>query len=316
MTLEAIWKKAWKASVVFQDKGNELITVETIVPTGEDAKVTAITAEEAYADEPELLREYKDAGYIFKGWKTVTGSTIYEPGSDITVTYYKGEPENTLFYNAVWEKTKSCVVQYHDSWYGTEYGNAFSYNNIPESQEVYAETVANAYNIPNDTTNPPMSSVPDARKNAGEVFLGWSKTEGAKEPDYQPGDPLEVGTDKPLELYAIWAKPEATQYTIYYHGNGKQLRVPGTNQPKEEAINSKPVVGNQSYSDKIRDNLSGYDDGDILLGWSEDPNATEPQYKSGDIITVEYSDNVIQWINDGWRACVEKHLYAVWGSSN
>ena len=301
-TLQAIWEKAWTAKVVFQDSSEgELITVETIVPMGENAKVTAITAEEAYADKPELLQKYKDERYIFKGWKTY-GGTIYEPGTDITIEYDKDNIENTLYRTAVWEKTKTCVVQYHDTWEGTDYGNAFSYNEIPESQEVYAETVANAYNIPNDTTNPPMSSVPDARQSGWYVFLGWSKTEGARKPDYQPGESLEIPSNGILDLYAVWT---VWGYSVTWSGNGKKL----SNGYKQAAISG--ICTGQSYYE-ANTSVSGTD-GNILLGWSEDPDATEPQYKVGEPIILYPTDDG-RVMNSGgteyWR--VEKKLYAVW----
>ena len=212
---------------------------------------------------PEENPTYPDGSMEFSGWARSAGGTVVAyPGS--TITLYSS---NTTFY-AVWqpvEEMNTFIIHYESV------GDA---QVPPDSSPYYSE---------NDTFEGTVSTETPQRDRY--VFFGWSRSaywnEGMEYYIEGGSITLSPGT---TTLYAIWIQ---NTYTITFNPNG------GTGGPGS--------VGDRGGSDITviiptqpipeRDN---YD----FLGWSEDPNATEPDddYAGGKQVTI--SRNII--------------LYAVW----
>ncbi|MBQ0098789.1 MAG: InlB B-repeat-containing protein, partial [Oscillospiraceae bacterium] len=120
-----------------------------------------------------------------------------------------------------------------------------------------------------------LSSTIPTRENYD--FLGWAINKDATTPDYQPGDTYK--SDTSLTLYAVW---ELAGYKITYDANGGKY-------PPQPQI--KPIGENINITDETP-TRSFY----VFLGWSENQNATTPDYKSGGIYSQEQ----------------DATLYAVW----
>jgi uncharacterized repeat protein (TIGR02543 family) len=115
---------------------------------------------------------------------------------------------------------------------------------------------------------------------AGYDFLGWSLSNTATSPSYQPGQAWGGTNRGNYTLYAVWKKQT---YTITFDANG------GTNAPDSMTVEWGTVV---SVSDIPKPTRTNY----LFLGWSENSTATIPQHTDG--WSIQFSNSTT--------------LYAVW----
>ena len=113
---------------------------------------------------------------------------------------------------------------------------------------------------------------------AGYAFLGWSLSNSASVPQYQPGDTIFMDSDK--TLFAVWIRT----YTLYYNANG------GSGAPPNQADIPENTAVTISATEPQR---ADYD----FLGWATASNATVPEYQPGGQFNIGVGD---------------KTLYAVW----
>ena len=133
------------------------------------------------------------------------------------------------------------------------------------------------------------SSEPDSD---GYVLLGWTSTAGSTSVEYEAGDSITLSADTgvSVELYAVWG----VSYTIVFDANGGSF-----DEGETSTVTVYSVTGAATYAIAVdAPSNSGY----VLLGWSTSSDSDEPEYTSGDAVSVESSES-------------ELTLYAVWGYS-
>lgn len=121
-------------------------------------------------------------------------------------------------------------------------------------------------------------TIPDAPE--GKEFAGWSEDpEDADSPVYQPGDKVTVTPENPnVELKPIW-KDKEIEFTLTFDIN------------KGTGVTPAPMTGKSTESTCTIENLPGADkfskEGYDFLGWSTNPDATEPEYLPTEAITID-----------------------------
>ena len=190
-------------------------------------------------------------GYTFKGWSNNSGSgnnIDYAPGDTYTAT---GNQTEYRIY-AVWE-ANAPVTKVH-----------IRYN--PNDPNPSQNPVTN---MPNDDEfdSGTCARIGTAPSKIGYTFLGWSTTSNGTVA-YTGGEQY-CGTDD-LTLYAIWRQNVADTYYVRYHAN-LPYGVP------ESSLSNMPsnvenIDINQPTIIAYGPSLTGY----TFLGWSLDPNATQP----------------------------------------
>lgn len=117
----------------------------------------------------------------------------------------------------------------------------------------------------------------------GYKFLGWSRTKGSEQADYDDEEKIKYDTASNLTLYAVWGNG---QYKISFSPNGAD----------GETIITTVKTGEASTLTKNSYTRDGY----TFLGWNSDPNGSEAEYKD----EAEVTD-----LADVGKT---KKLYAVW----
>ncbi|WP_276950378.1 DUF7601 domain-containing protein [Acetatifactor muris] len=168
-------------------------------------------------------------------------------------------------------------------------GNGGSVTNLPATMTIETDSTAggSAFTV---------SSVIPVR--GGYRFLGWADRANAVTVNYKPGDKIETRDMKSsqMTLYAMWEK--GYHYKLILNGNGGKV------DGKDE------YVAFERYSDidSSSTHLSSFSnktkrEGYILLGWSEDRQATKATYKPEDHAMLTSTEP-------------QKTLYAVWEKVN
>ena len=132
-------------------------------------------------------------GYNFLGWAdTEDGTVKYKAGEDLTLTYTSEVTEKTIY--AVWEKIQPPVTIYI-----TYNGNAGNdvVSNLPDPT---------TSTIPNGQYDAPFTISDKVPTRNDYDFLGWADSADAAEPQYQPGNTINVSGDKCF--YAVWKATE------------------------------------------------------------------------------------------------------------
>ena len=184
------------------------------------------------------------SGRSFVGWNTEqNGSgTFYAPGTTISV-----REDTTLW--AQWEINES-------SWYVVFNANGGTKAPYPQIVKKGEDAVL-TYELP---------------ENGKLQFKGWATAPKAVKADYQPGDTLPYSNDKNyVVLYALWElNPVERPVIITFDANGG----------KADTVPGKISIGkNEMFS--LPDSKPSWDAKHEFLGWSVNPKATDPEYKSG-----------------------------------
>lgn len=111
---------------------------------------------------------------------------------------------------------------------------------------------------------------------ANKILIGWNTRKDAKGKDYNPDD--KINTEVDMDLYAQWA--DAVTLTYDVNGGKESSTVTSYEKDTEATISD------------FKPTRDGYE----FLGWSDDPNATEPKYRKND--KIQMTRNIT--------------LYAVW----
>ena len=199
------------------------------------------------------------SGRVFIGWNTKKdgSGTSYAPGATI-----KTDDDVTLW--AQWKKAEnSWFVQY----------NANGGTKAPVGQVVAkGEDAVLSMEVP---------------ENGKMIFKGWALDPRGPSPDYQRGDTLPYDSEKAyVVLYALWdISPVTKPVHISFDANG----VDGASLPADLWFERGTWA---QLSPAYPPQGSPY----LFKGWSEDPKATEPEYKAG---TTYYFDR-------------DTALYAIW----
>lgn len=189
--------------------------------------------------------------FDFIGWSLTpdAAEADYFPG-DIFFTLNK---QNILY--AVWQEKPKLLY--------TLVYNAENAENIPAKQNIEANSSGCTFQL--------SDQIP---RRSGFIFLGWAKTPGANQPEYQPGADLQTVCHLTM-LYAVWQKQNIFTYTLFFEANG------GTKAPpKQTGQTSEP-----SYTFTIpaqKPQRFGY----IFLGWSQTANAKTPDFQPDTELTI------------------------------
>ena len=159
-----------------------------------ESKSVTVTAPQCTTNLPSESPELE--GFEFFGWSHRAGATEaeYLAGGSITLT----STETTLY--AVYGAIVTYTMTF-DANGGTDAPG-------PESDESARGSVV--LTIPTD--------VP---KRDGFKFLGWSESELAVQPSYQPGQSVTVTAD--MKLYAVWN--DMVEYTLSFDANGGEGQI-------------------------------------------------------------------------------------------
>lgn len=191
-------------------------------------------------------------GYRFRGWATSRSAQAAEYSANQSGVYFVSD--TTLY--AVWESL-TYTVQY----------NANGGDGAPDPQ-------AKEYGV--DIT---LSNVVPTLSD--HVFLGWSKSNTAQEPQYEAGDTFSENAN--ITLYAVW---QETKATLTYDANG------GDGAPDPETkFGVFPIAFTVSSVIPTKPSK-------VFAGWALTSGALTAQYHGGDTLTLSE----------------DKTLYAVWAS--
>ena len=207
------------------------------------------------------------SGYTFLGWSESSSASTssYSPGGSISVSY---NGSKTLY--AVWDDSHTYSLTYNmnggtpqistQTWTGTGSSHTFTIS----------------------------STVPT---KSGYVFAGWDTQYTATNPQYQPGDSINVSAfadDYSVPLYAVWQQLQTFSLTYNMNGGTPQIAT----QTYQGIESSHTFTISSTVPTK-----SGY----VFLGWDTRYDADTVQYNPGDSITVSA-------VADDYSV----PLYAVW----
>ena len=137
--------------------------------------------------------------------------------------------------------------------------------------------------------------LPNIMDKTGFNFLGWAKSPDSRVGEFQVGEIYTVSAvddldnNKIIDFYPIWAEKDIF---VIYDANG------GTNAPAKASVTTQNPIRISNVAGMKK---TGYN----FLGWSTNPNATQPEelYKPDTEITVN---------NVCFNTSKELKLYAVW----
>lgn len=101
---------------------------------------------------------------------------------------------------------------------------------------------------------------------SGYIFIGWSKSQSATTPSYQPGGTITISAN--TTLYAVW---RVAEFNITYSWRGQNV------------VDKKPYQ--QSYT--IRGNDVFFFEGHAIAGWSTTEGSLIWDYRPGNIYTTD-----------------------------
>ena len=134
-------------------------------------------------------------GYNFLGWSDSANGPVnekYKAGNSLTLTYTSDVTEKTIY--AVWEKIQPPVTI--DITYNGNAGDD-AVGNLPDPT---------TSTIPNGQYYAPFTISDKVPTREGYEFLGWADSADAPEPQYQPGDTINVSGN--TCFYAVWKATE------------------------------------------------------------------------------------------------------------
>lgn len=196
-------------------------------------------------------QEPERPGYDFSGWSSSpdAAEAEYQAG-DIFIIEAK---QNVLY--AIWqEQPKTCYYLYF----------------LP------------------DTSSPPFLQIskeqapgqcifqipPDIPQRTGYIFVGWATLPNSNKAEFQPG--ANFVTNRPFnQLYAVWQEQPPNNYTLFFDANG------GSNAPAQQTGQTADTYYTFTIPAQIPQR-PGYQ----FSGWSENPNATSPDFQPDSEITI------------------------------
>ena len=164
---------------------------------------------------------------------------------------------------------------------GSEKGYKLTYS-VNGKTDVVEDSNRYAKDTPAVVKNCPAAAAP-----AGEVFLGWAKTEGGNVA-YRPGATIQMTKD--TTLYAVFG-PKTGTVSLTYHNN-----FGATDETYSEEDTNNALVTVKTYAATGLPTREGYS----FQGWSTTANGG-----------VEYAAGASAVI-DNVNAATTNHLYAVW----
>ncbi len=220
-----------------------------------ESKSVTVTAPQCTTNLPSESPELE--GFEFFGWSHRAGATEaeYLAGGSITLT----STETTLY--AVYGALVTYTMTF-DANGGTD---------APRSESDESARGSVVLTIPTD--------VP---KRDGFKFLGWSESELAVQPSYQPGQSVTVTAD--MKLYAVWN--DMVEYTLSFDANGGEGQI-GPASGRSDA----------GYCDLDIPETVPTRDGFSFAGWALDEAASGAGYMPGTVFRATARDTT---------------LYAVW----
>lgn len=175
-----------------------------------------------------FLDEARKGGYAFEGWATSpekTESDVSEPllvNNDITLYAIWGQPVYVKFdMNANGEASKTI---------GTSKGRTIDINDLELAEP--------------------------QKEKAGKIFVGWSTSETAKEPDFNS----EIKVSDNMVVYAVWKDACLVKYNDGMGGK----------------VTTKKVAKGKKLGDLIYKDTDSYEEGYTFVGWSKDKSSSEP----------------------------------------
>ncbi len=192
------------------------------------------------------------SGYTFLGWSEDPTATTPTVKAGDVVKGANEEPEDTTYY-AVWKSLTDATLSY-DPNAGTD-----TVSSMPEDQIMtYKDPTEIAFNIP---TRP------------GYTFVEWNTEADGSGDAYSPYDSYKLENTLPTDatLYAQWEENTADLKFIPNAGTDTV-----TGMPDDDTLtypDGKTVPTNVPVR-------PGY----TFLGWAEDPTATTPTVKAGDVV--------------------------------
>ena len=204
------------------------------------------------------------SGYTFLGWGTSSSSTTatYQPGGT-----YTDNASITLY--AIWGGSGVSSTTYTVRYSANGGGSAPT----PQTK----------------THGVPLTLSTEVLSRTDYIFLGWSESSTATSPTYYAGDTY--SRDNDILLYAVWRKIEVvgpTRTSITYNYNDGTGRA-----DVYYKINGQPA--------QLKSTVPVTRDGYNFIGWSEDPNATEVQYRPG----LFFSQNRNIYLYAVWKRSIE-----------
>ena len=205
-------------------------------------------------------------GYNFDGWYSAIRNTVIGGAGD---TYTPSGSEELI---ARWTE----IIYTHNLYYNANGGSG-----APGAQSQNTNT--------NTSYRFTISSTIPTRTNY--EFLGWSTSSSATSASYQPGGSITVGANSAITLYAVW-KQVYNYWIIFSARDGyNETTIPAIHEPSTST--SKYITIPDTIPTR-----SGYE----FLGWSEDRDATEVQYRVGSSVYLTSSNPSVT-------------LYAVWAKA-
>ena len=256
------------------DYGNGLRTKDVVTVDGAESLhvVLAYGTEDGY-----------DKLYVFEGKYTGVIEDDLDDGQ--IGTYTGGNGYNPSFVNLDIDgdtvtfafSSDESVNEYY-GYYATVIGYDANGDEI-DASGIYRTCEHSYYD--GDYSEPVLSS-------DRQIFGGWSEDPNSLMPEYYNSDDVELllaghgGETK--DLYAVWVYI----HFVEFDGNGAT----------DGYMYAQDFYG--GFSDYLYYNEFYKEDG-IFLGWSTDPNATEPEYENGDEFLAPNTEETTT-------------LYAVWGT--
>lgn len=173
--LHAVWKKVVTYTLTFDaNNGTNVPGKVSDTSTEGSCELTVPTSEPTRT------------GFKFLGWSESKETVAPEikPGQVLTVT-----GDVTLY--AIWNEIVTFTLAF----------DANGGNGAPASVSDTSDAGSCALTIPSDVPT-----------KAGSDFLGWSRDSQATEPEYQPGQSVEL-TVRSLTLYAVWQQFPSVEFT-------------------------------------------------------------------------------------------------------
>ncbi len=228
-----------------------------------------------------------EAVVVPEGAGNVVGTGVKEVGNIVYVTAvankgyafdkWKVLSNNTKLENTYAEKTKFTMpgtkVTLQATFKETSYDYVIKYDSNGGSNAPNTQYKKQNQDITISTMLPTRS---------GYKFTGWDDTALATTVKYHPGDTYSKNAS--AILYAVWEK-NTDEVTLTFDSNG------GTKAPKS-ITKPKDTIISIPTEKPVRNNL-------LFLGWSEDKEATVPEYR----------------ISDSYTLAENETLYAVWSDS-
>jgi len=195
-------------------------------------------------------------GYKFLGWSTDPKAEEAEYKAAVKYRNFSENGRDVTLY-AVWQLVDYTLIQYGN-------GGTFAGMDKP------VKSISTKYNAESD-----MSIFNLSISKPGFTFLGWAAKNGnPKGSKYYVIPNVNNIVNRAGSYKAIYAAWRPNTYTVTLNGNGGQV-----------VNDASSFVSSASFTHtfgtkkaiKNRAARSGYK----LLGWSEDPNAQKPTYKTG-----------------------------------